>query len=114
MRETVTLTNGSVYETGCYVAGHHGWRGVIASIRIAESEGFAIDADSEAAIVAYDDGEVEFTMSNGCISDTAEWVITLNDESIDYLNSVTPDGWSWGWYDGEFFLWPITEWEECP
>jgi len=43
----------------------------------------------------------------------------LHIESADgiqtWLNDHTyTDGYSWGWYDGEFYLWPNDEWEQLP
>ena len=38
-------------------------------------------------------------------------IIRLADEAEEYLNSVAPEGYSFGWYRDEFMFWPDAWWE---
>lgn len=114
---TVTLTTGDVAETGCWIAGHWGWRGSLRLIEIAE--GFDFDQkltdDDRRAMQAVDDGDDTFVTSDGTISDPFEWVSGqggLADDAEAWLNKIAPEGWSFGWHDGEFFLWSDEDWEQ--
>ena len=86
-------------ETGCWIDGHWGHYGITRLIEIAGEYGFPRSQHDKVAIAAYvNDGEMEDEVI--AIADDAEW--WLNDQ-------VAPDGWAFGWHDGEFFLWPIED-----
>jgi hypothetical protein len=39
--------------------------------------------------------------------------VDLADVAERWLNDrIAPDGYSFGWHDGEFFLWTTAEWED--
>ena len=86
----VTLTNGRTVETGCYVDGHWGWRGL--GHMIDQASGIL---DAELARPTDDADGFDPDYAAGCA-----------DEAEDALNAVTPDGFLWHWRDGEFFLSP--------
>jgi hypothetical protein len=80
-------------DSGCWIDGHWGWRGSARLIELAKEFGWS-DWTSD---LREDD---EFIHE---VADIAEqWM----------NNSVAPDGHSFGWFDGEWFLWPYSTWEE--
>ena len=44
--------------------------------------------------------------------DFFQTVVIASEEAEEYLNSICPDGYSFGWHDGEFFLMDAEWWEE--
>ena len=78
-------------QRGCWIEGSWGQYGVVRLQEIAEAYGWTgerLDAD-------------------------AEFVNDAADEAEAYMNeSVAPEGYSFGWHDGEFFLWSDADWEE--
>lgn len=96
-------------DAGCWIEGSRGWYGSQRLIEIAESYGFALSAEDRDAVDAYfasddaDGSAAEAVTGQGGIADDAE----------DYLNAnVAPEGYSFGWHDGEFFLWSEDYWQE--
>lgn len=82
-------------DAGCWVDGHWGWRGSMRVVSIAHDFGW------QAYTAAPLDEEDEFIYE---IADEAEqW---MNDE-------VAPEGYSFGWHDGEWFLWSHQDWKEA-
>lgn len=45
----------------------------------------------------------EAVIGQGCLADDAE----------DFLNTIAPEGYSFGWHDGEFFMQTTEWWEEA-
>ena len=102
---------------GCWLEGHRGWTASGALVEIAESHGMPLDADDRAIVTAYLDSAASVTLSTGEALDSdgiASAVIDqgeLADKAEAWLNeNVAPDGWAFGWIDGEFYLWPMTTW----
>lgn len=100
-----------VLEPGCYVAGHWGQYGVARMVAMAEDHGYPdervkllarkkIDSMQPSAAVGLTDGEEEE------LSDAA-------DKVEEWLNvNVAPEDHSFGWHDGEFYLWSDDDWSE--
>lgn len=82
-------------ETGCYVAGHEGWHGVLSVIGMAEDHGFEVDDDDREHLAKFERGE-----------DDEGYTYEIGDDAEQYLNDkVASEGFSFGWHDGEFFYW---------
>ena len=103
---------------GCWIEGHRGWTGWGYLIEIAESHGMPLDADDSAIVAAYLDSAASLTLSTGETLDSdgiASAVIDqgeLADRAEAWLNeNVAPEGWAFGWCDGEFYFWPMATWE---
>lgn len=116
--KTITLVTGERVDTGCWIDGHWGWRGSLRVIEIAEGFGFdqKITADDRKAIEAFENNDEVFFPENSAGADPAEWVIGhggLADDAEAFLNRLTPEGWSFGWFEGEFFLWSQADWEDA-
>lgn len=113
MTETITLTNGTTVEPGCYIDGHWGQYGPSRVLSVADDILGTHYFDE--CIAALDD-EIRAEMAESrSMSDEipgCETVIWVAEEAEQALNDATPDSWAWGWHDGEFFLWSDEQWEE--
>jgi len=82
-------------EAGCWIDGHWGQYGSQRLLTIASCYGFQmfpIDEDS---------------------LDHAEEIYLEADAAEEWLNEyIAPEGFSFGWHEGEFFLWSEESWEE--
>lgn len=85
---------------GCWVSGHQGWRGTSDVVRIAQGYGMPLTDDDETELAAYEAGD-----------STSDVVFDMADDAESYLNERAPDGHSFGWHDGEFFLMPHDWWD---
>lgn len=98
----IRLTTGEFVETGCIFDGHLGHYIGQEVIRLAACLGWT---DSQAIFWAdhYPDLPDRIIL----------WVWDdAVDSAVTYLNSLTPDGYSYGCHDGEFFLLSDEEWED--
>lgn len=101
--------NGKSTETGCYVDGHWGWRGTAQAIRVARELGFTMSQEDHDLVAQWVNDD---TMADDDGTATeAIWAIA--DESEDWLNDHTEEGFVWHWHDGEFFLSPMCEHGDC-
>ena len=90
----VKLANGHMAETGCYVDG--AW-GIYGPHRVCVQAAHILT------------GKVY----EGPADEAAEEWVELADEATADLNAATPDGFVWGWWDGEYFLSPQCENGDC-
>lgn len=97
--------NGHTVETGCYVDGHWGQYGPSRVLSIADDL-----LGTNYCLAALAEGAETGIMTDELSADDA--VLDLADEAEAALNNATDDGHAWGWYDGEFFLWTVEDWEE--
>lgn len=81
-------------DAGCWVDGHWGQFGSSRVIQLANEfgwTGYIIDDQPE----------------------DYEFIHDIADEAEEWMNNnVAPDGHSFGWFDGEWFLWSHSTWEE--
>lgn len=116
------ITKVDASDAGCWIEGSRGWTGSVRLIEIAESYGFPMDDDDRALVAAYDESREEpLTLSTGQVIEPDsihELVIgqgEMADKAETWLNdNVAPEGYSFGWHEGEFYLWSIESWEETP
>ena len=88
---------------GCWVDGSWGHYGPARLIQIALGHGWK---DEDAQFLQ----EIYFG-SNGMYED-CERIYDAADDAERWLNeNVAPEDYSFGWYDGEFFLWNNEDWE---
>lgn len=91
-------------QAGCWIDGHWGHYGLARLIEIANNHGYEKDA-SMAADYLYNGFEPE--------DDRFEWIHEASEEAESWMNeNIAPEGYCFGWYDGEFFLWSIEMWNE--
>jgi len=107
-------------QRGCWVEGSRGWTAPGVMINKAADWGFPLDDNDRALVDHYLAGEAtHLTLPDGehvdaddlreCVAGRGE----LSDRATDWLNEhVAPEGWTFGWSGGEFFLLPESEWDE--
>lgn len=100
-------------QPGCYIDSHHGHYSIPASVALAQSAGFSVDADDQAILDRY---EADCFDENYPI----DVVIELSDCAVDWLNGLytgpfqpeppkVPHGHAWMWNDGDFGLYPVDD-----
>lgn len=105
---------------GCWLEGSRGWTASGELVNIADHHGMPLDDDDRAIVGHYlARGEDDLTLSTGQVikADDVHGLVVdqgeLSSKAETYLNEhVAPEGWSFGWNDGEFYLWPDSEWEK--
>lgn len=109
---TTTTQRATSADAGCWIDGHWGQYGITRLIEIANGHGFPLSPEDETAVETYNAGDFDFE-SDGQVYDAADWVVQVGDDAEAWLNeNVAPEGFSFGWHDGEFFLWSTADWEE--
>ncbi len=102
---TITLTCGChELELGLLLDGSWGWHNHKRLIDLAENAHMIVGEDDEHFLNAYDRGD-------DLEQDSIERVIDLMDAAEQWLNNLCPDGYRFGWSDGEFFLMSDEWWE---
>lgn len=86
-------------DAGCWIDGHHGVYGPERLVSIAESYGYESTLLHGYELLEPEDWEAWIWESEAA----AEW---MNDH-------VAPEGFSFGWFDGEWFLWSQESWEDA-
>jgi hypothetical protein len=111
------MSTDTTWEPGCYVAGHAGQYGIVDVIAMAVDVGMVLTPEETRAVAAYRNGEDTIASTVYGQIDVAAWVLgqgELGDTAEAYLNEhAAPAGLSFGWHDGEFFLWSTEDWESA-
>lgn len=95
---------------GCWIDGHWGHYSGARLIQIATSAGWD-DTDAFAAAERYMKNEPE--LDEDGVDLQYEHIWDAADEAEVWMNEhIAPEGYSFGWHDGEYFLWKDSEWEE--
>jgi hypothetical protein len=104
MNAMKTLTH---EDAGCWIDGHHGQYTTPMMLRIAVEYGWdGLDDAEKDAMMRWLNG-LDFD------GDEVENLMDAVDEAEAWLNeNVAPDGYSFGWHDGEFFLMRREWWME--
>ncbi len=106
---------------GCWLEGSRGWTASGELVNIAAHQGMPLSDDDRALVDAYlGRHEGDLTLPSGDVvsaDDLDEYVTgqgAIADQAAQWLtDNVAPDGWSFGWYDGEFFLQTDEWWQEA-
>ena len=114
---TDTAIKATADEAGCWLEGSRGWYAKATLVRIASARGMPLSEDDYALLDAYESGYIsEITLSTGERVDPVECVagqVGMAEEAKSWLNdNVAPDGYYFGWHDGEFFLQSLDWWDE--
>lgn len=105
-------------DAGCWIDGHWGQYATARLVQIAAGYGFRGDAveDPEADLARIARAHLASigpSDSEGISDDEHETLVYGADDAEAWLNAhVAPEGFSFGWHDGEFFLWSDETWEE--
>ena len=98
-------------DAGCYVDGHWGQYAVAHMVSRAEEFGYA-DAD----VTELADRHIASMGPSGAESLTDDEYEILSDASDDVENwlneNIAPEGYSFGWFEGEFYLWSDKLWTD--
>lgn len=105
------ITRATVADAGCWIDGHWGQYGVARMVELAQGHGYS---DSEVTdLAARKQAAMGPSDAPGLSDDEEEHLSDAADEVENWLNeNVAPEGYSFGWYDGEFFLQSTAWWEE--
>lgn len=91
-------------DAGCWIAGHWGHYGSAHVIRIAARYGYP-------DLQLYSIAERYLHASAFMSAELCEAVYEGAEHAERWLNeNAAPDGYSFGWHEGEFFLWPDEVW----
>ena len=96
---------------GCWIDGHWGQYGTARLVELAEAHGYS---DAEDIRVAHKHLASMGPSTSPDLTDSEyEYLMDGDDSVTAWLNDhVAPAGHSFGWYDGEYFLWSTETWEE--
>jgi hypothetical protein len=127
----MTIIKATPADAGCYVDGHWGQYAVAHMVNRAEEFGygtarhFGATLDDPAARQELEDQQTLIHLADrhiasigpsdapGITDDEHEVLSDAADEVEQWLNdNVAPEGYSFGWYEGEFYLWPDEQWED--
>ena len=105
------MTRAEPTDAGCWVDGHWGQYGAARVIEIARDFGWD---DAEAIDLATRHlASMGPSTAEGLGEDEFETYVSASDDAETWLNEhAAPDGYSFGWHDGEFFLWSEADWSE--
>lgn len=106
----VTWDRVSPEDAGCWIDGHHGQYATPMLCQLAIGQGMPMaDADKMDVYAWLNQSRDVWAVTD----DVIENVVELSDDALVWLNeNIAPDGYAFGWHNGEFFLWSIAEWEE--
>ena len=106
--ETTTVTP---VDAGCWVDGHWGQYGPARVIEVAGDYGF--DHPKAASLASRHVASMGPSDSPDLTDDEYEAMQWASEEAESYLNEhVAPEGYAFGWQDGEFFLQSEEWWSE--
>jgi len=108
---TITV-NGNECESGCWIDGHWGQYGPIRQIEITDQLLETEFMDQLCMLTAEFVPENSHSAYPKVDMDDVENIFDVSDRAEEALNAATPDDFSWGWHDGEYFLWSQETWEE--
>lgn len=114
------LTKATPADAGCWVDGHWGQYGAARVIEIAIAHGWD-DAEADDLATRHM-ASIGPSDADGLSDDEFEPYIDAAADAEAWLNeNVAPEGYSFGWHNGEFFLWPnvsddpdVADWETAP
>lgn len=112
-------------KAGCWLEGSRGWTAPGYLVAMAQERGMPLDDDDRLIVETYLAGDWPaeldtLTLPSGetvSKSDVGDYVTDPSDglahKAEEWLNAnVAPEGYAFGWHDGEFFLWADAQWEE--
>jgi hypothetical protein len=115
-----TDTRPTAADAGCWIAGRDGDIAFSDCIEVAIGYGWELSETEQAALEAFKQDADTFVSpvpaSYPGVQYVADWIINqggLLDGAVEWLNEhVAPEGFAFGWMDGDFFLQPDEWWEE--
>lgn len=103
-----TITMATASDAGCWIDGHWGQYATARLVEIAQAHGYANDVITDIAgrhMWRCEHPTADYTEGTFISDDDHETLIEASDEIEAWMNEhVAPEGYSFGWFDGEFFL----------
>jgi hypothetical protein len=120
----MTIKKANPEDAGCYVDGHWGQYAVAHMIQRAEEFGYGTSVHFGSGITPELEAQQEITFlaarhldsmgpsdAPGITDDEHEMLSDASDDVEAWLNeNAAPDGYSFGWWEGEFYLWSTETW----
>ena len=110
MNDDTIITQATPADAGCWIDGHWGQYGIARLVEIAEGMGY-----NDAEMIDYASRHLaSMARSNtfGITDDEHEALTDSCDDVEVWMNDhLAPEGFAFGWHDGEFFLWSDEDWE---
>jgi len=109
----MSITKATAQDAGCWIDGHWGQYGVARMVELAAGLGYGeLPGMAEVIdIAARHLASMGPSTSEPVTDDEHERLSDASDEVEDWLNAnVAPEGYSFGWHDGEFYLWSEATW----
>lgn len=98
-------------DSGCYVDGHWGQYGTARVVMIAAGYGYPETVD--VALAERHLATMGPSDAPGLSDTEFDTLVYAGDAAESWLNeNVAPDGHTFGWHDGEFYLWSTESWED--
>lgn len=116
----MTITRLTPDAAGCWIEGHWGHYGVARMIAIAADLGYT-DPATDPPFAQPDIVDIARrklaamgpSTADDITDDEEEMLLWTVDDVEAWMNEhVAPEGFSFGWNDGEWFLWATETWEE--
>lgn len=99
------ITKAAASDAGCWIDGHWGIYGAVRLVAIATTHGRPMSDEDTKFVDAWHNA-----ISSIDDVDVTDAVREIADEAETWMNeNIAPDGYSFGWHDGEFFL-QSSEW----
>jgi hypothetical protein len=122
----MTWTKASPSDSGCFVSSRWGHYAVARAVECAQEFGYGTaehanaagrpDLEEQQALIRLAGRHLRSMSSDGDDGLTGDEWETLMAAADDVENWLTehaaPEGYSFGWSDGEFCLWPESQWRE--
>jgi hypothetical protein len=116
------ITRATPDDAGCWIDGHWGQYGIARMIEIASLHGY-VDPATTPPFAQQDIVEIArrhlasmgpYTEGDDGISDDEHEQLSWTYDDVEaWMNdNVAPEGFSFGWHDGEFFLWSNETWAD--
>lgn len=101
---------------GCWIDGSRGWTADVYLVEIARDLGMEFSPCDAVVLLAYQARVEKILLESGetaAVSDLMLGPDGLTYQALEFLNEhIAPEGFAFGWVDGEMFLWPDSEWEQ--
>lgn len=105
------ITKADATDSGCWIDGHWGQYGIARMVEIAQQFGY--DDEFVTSLADLKLATMQINTHYYMTDDEEEALYEASDAVEEWLNeNVAPEGYAFGWHDGEFFLWSDYDWRE--
>lgn len=97
-------------DAGCFIEGSWGHYGMARLIQIAGDNDYGKGSYAHQNHIKL--ANKYMRLSHIFTEDEMDHLVAAADEAEQFMNECAPEGYSFGWHDGEFFLWSDEDWQE--